>query len=371
MNHEHRSNWTRHHGGRPPPAVSDRWEQNGLATDRASSAFGENPTVQRTPEEVGLTLTPPPRYRSILVPVDGEPFGEHALPLALGIARRAGADVRVVHVHCPLQSTFQPDRLYPDSGLDAFLRRRQQAYLAGLFRRLRKVTSVPVTPVFLQGREVADSLCEAAGAGTDLVVMATHGRGPLGRFWFGSVADMLLRRLSVPLLFVRGYNAPADLTGDPLVRHVLVPLDGSAFAEQVLEPALALGTLTGADHTLLRVIPMATDYSLGYPAAGSQRPLADRQQAEAWEYLRRTTDRLGGRTLRIHPRIVHDEQPVAEAILHYAQTHDADLIALATRGRGGLARLFQGSVADRVVRGASVPVLVFRPDSEQEGRAIP
>lgn len=365
MKHEHRCNWTRHHGGRPPPTVSNRWGQNGLAAGRAPSVLGEDLPVPRATEEVGLTLTPPPRYRSLLVPVDGEPFGEHALPLALGIARRAGAEVRVVHVYCPLQSTFQPDRLYPDSGLDTFLRRRQQAYLDDLFRCLRKVTSVPVTPVFLEGREVADSLCEATSAGTDLVVMARHGRGPLGRLWFGSVADVLMRRLSVPLLFVRGYNTPADLTGDPLVRHVLIPLDGSGFAEQVLEPAIALGSLGGADHTLLRAIPSVTDYSLGYPGPGSQRPLADSQQAEAWDYLRRTAERLGGRTFRIHPRVVHDEQPVAKAILHYARTHEADLIALATRGRGGLARLFQGGVADRVVRGASVPVMVFRPDAEE------
>jgi nucleotide-binding universal stress UspA family protein len=301
--------------------------------------------------------------------VDGEPFAEHALPLAIGIARRASAEVRVVHVHCPLRSTFQPDRLYPDRGLDAFLRRRQRAYLDDLFRRLRKVTSVPVTPVFLQGREVADSLCEAASAGTDLVLMATHGRSPLGRLWFGSVADVLMRRLSIPLLFVRGYNAPADLTGDPLVRHVLIPLDGSGFAERVLEPAMALGAPRDADHTLLRVIPSVTDYSLGYPGPRSHLPLADRQQAEAWNYLRRTTERLGRRTLRIHPRVVH-EQSVAQAILHYARMHDADVIALATRGRGGLARLFRGSVADRVVRGASVPVMVFRPDTEHGDRTV-
>jgi nucleotide-binding universal stress UspA family protein len=371
MKHQHRSNWTRHHGSRPPPAVTDRWGQNGLASGRAPAAFGAIPTARRSAEEVGLTLTPPPRYRSLLVPVDGEPFGEHALPLALGIARRAGAEVRVVHVHCPLQSAYRPETLYYDSGPDALLRRRQQAYMDDLFRRLRKVTSVPVTPACLQGREVADSLREAASAGTDLVVMASHGRGPLGRLWFGSVADVLMRRLSVPLLLVRGYDAPADLTGDPLVRHVLISLDGSEVAEQILEPALALGTLTGADHTLLRVIRSVTDYSLGYPGAGSQRPLADRQQAAAWDYLRRATDRLGGGTLRIHPRIVHDERTVARAVLHYARTHDADLIALATRGRGGLARLFRGSVADRVVRGASVPVLVLRPDSELERKAGP
>jgi nucleotide-binding universal stress UspA family protein len=346
------------------------WGQNGVAAGRAPSGFDADPTVHGASEEVGLALTPPHRYRSLLVPVDGDSFGEHALPLALGIARRAGAAVRVVHVYCPLQSTYSPDRVYYDGGLDALLRRRQQAYLDGLVRRLAKATSVPVTPVYREGREVADSLCEAASAGTDLVAMATHGRGPLGRFWFGSVGDALMRRLSVPLLLVRGNTAPADLAGDPVMRHVLVPLDGSGLAEQALEPALALGTLAGADHTLLRVVPLETDCSAGYGGT-APRPLGEGRQAEAWSYLRRTTDQLGGRGRRVHPRIVLAEQPTAKAILGYAGTHDADLIALATRGRGGLARLFRGSVADRVVRGASVPVLVVRPDAEQEGRVIP
>lgn len=367
MKHEYRDNWTRHLGGRLPAADSDQWGENGLAGGRAASTFGEGRAARQATEEADLAPTPPTRYRSLLVPVDGTPFGEHALPVALGIARRAGAKVRVVHVHSPLQTNYRPERLYYDSGLDAFLRRQQQAYLDDLFRRLRRVTSVPLTPALLQGREVADSLCEAAGGGTDLVVMATHGRGPLGRFWFGSVADELMRRLSVPLLLVRGYDAPADLTGDPLMQNVLIPLDGSAFAEQVLEPALALGALTDADHTLLRVIPSRTDYSLAYPGAGSRRPLDDRQQAEAWAYLHRATGRLGERALRVHSRILHDERPIARAIVHYARTRDADLIALATRGRGGLARLFRGSVAERVVRSASVPVLVYRPDTGQGG----
>lgn len=86
MKHAHRSNWTRHHAGRPPPVASDRWGQNGLAAGRAPWTFGGGQTA------------PPPCYRSLLVPVDGDPFGEHALPLALGIARRAGAEVQVVHV---------------------------------------------------------------------------------------------------------------------------------------------------------------------------------------------------------------------------------------------------------------------------------
>src|SRR4051794_23860875 len=142
-------------------------------------------------------------FSSLLVPLDGSAFGEHALPLALGIARRAGASVQLVHVHSTLESAWDPDRLYPDSGLDASLRLRKRAYLDGLVRRLAKVTSVPVTPLLVDGREVSPTLCEVAGADTDLVVMATHRRGLLGRRWHGCVADALLRGLTAPLVLVR------------------------------------------------------------------------------------------------------------------------------------------------------------------------
>lgn len=316
------------------------------------------PLAQKNPArrlaEGAAVRVVPHRYRSLLVPVNGEAFGEHALPLALGIARRAGATLRVAYVHQP----FPASGLYPDAGpLDARLRRRGQAYLDDLVRRLAKAGAPPVLPVFLEGDDIAEALHAEAASATDLVVMATHGRGPLGRLWWGSVADVLLRRLSIPLLLVRGHDTPADLTGDPVLRRVVIPLDGTPFAERILEPALALGALQDADHTLLRVVSSLLDSSIGTPPTR----LVDRPQAEEWSYLRGVTDRLGGQSVGVRPCLVTGDLPAAEAILRHARTHDADLIALATHGRGGLNRLFRGSVADRVVRGATVPVLAFRP----------
>lgn len=328
-------------------------------------------TPRPTPREAGLDLAAPARYRSVLVPVDGGPFGEHALPVAVEIARRAGAAVRVVHVHRRFPPADHPGLIPADPALDAARRRCGLAYLDDLARRLEKATDVAVTPSLLEGDAVADALCDAAGDGADLVVMATHGRGPVGRAWWGSVADALSRRAPVPVLLVRGHDAPADLTGAPAVRHVLIPLDGSAFAERVLEPALALGALHGADHTLLRVARTLPDYAVGYPAGGVLRPLVDRRHAETWGYLRDVTERAGGRKARVRPCLVHDDQPTAAAILRYARDHDVDLIALATHGRHGLDRLVRGSVTDRVVRGASVPVLVYRPADGQDGRTMP
>lgn len=281
-------------------------------------------TPRPTPREAGLDLAAPARYRSVLVPVDGGPFGEHALPVAVEIARRAGAAVRVVHVHRRFPPADHPGLIPADPALDAARRRCGLAYLDDLARRLEKATDVAVTPSLLEGDAVADALCDAAGDGAD-----------------------------------------------PAVRHVLIPLDGSAFAERVLEPALALGALHGADHTLLRVARTLPDYAVGYPAGGVLRPLVDRRHAETWGYLRDVTERAGGRKARVRPCLVHDDQPTAAAILRYARDHDVDLIALATHGRHGLDRLVRGSVTDRVVRGASVPVLVYRPADGQDGRTMP
>jgi nucleotide-binding universal stress UspA family protein len=310
MHCEHRTDRIRHHGRPPPAGSSDRRVVNGPGylpelTDRRQPERTDRPGVET--EEVGLTLLPGPRYRSLLVPLDGEGFGEHALPLALAIARRSSAAVRLVHVHRPIPVANHPEALIYCSGLDAWHRQRRQQYLNGLARRLAQATSVPVTWTILKEWDIADAVGTAAGGGTDLVVMATHGRGALGRLCFGSVADALLRRLSIPLLLVRGSDRPVDLTAAPPLRRVLIPLDGSKFAEQALEPALTLAALTGADHTAL---------------------------------------------------MVHDERQAATEIQRYAQAGQVDLVAVASRSRGGLLRLFRPSLADRVVRNASAPVLV-------------
>lgn len=363
MRRELRNIRGRHHGRQPSlGGGSGRWATNGMRVrSPVSPAHAGLPGGK--PEEVGLTLTLPSRYRSLLVPLDGSPFGEHALPFALSIARRTGAQVRLVHVYSTLDSSFDPRRHSSDTGLSTWLARRQQGYLDGVLRRLEKVTSVRVTSLLAQGREVAASLCEVASTGTDLVVMATHGRGPLGRLWHRGVADVLMRRLTAPLLLVRGHNAPVDLTGDPAPRHILIPLDGSEAAEQVLGPALDLGGLTGADHTLLRVLHQRPDYSVAYSRVGAQRSVEKRVQNEAWSYLRRLTRRMEGETGRVHSRVFVAEQGTAAAILWYAQKHDADLIALTTRGRGPLSRLLRGSVADQVARRSTAPVLVVRATS--------
>jgi nucleotide-binding universal stress UspA family protein len=129
----------------------------------------------------------------------------------------------------------------------------------------------------------------------------------------------------------------------------LVALDGTPAAEQILEPAGELARLTGADITLIRVL---------LPAATGVFP-SEQLWAAGHAYFDRVEASLREKGIAVKRCLVARAHP-ATAILEEAETGGYDLLALATRGRRGLPRLFLGSVADKVVRGTPIPVLVHR-----------
>jgi nucleotide-binding universal stress UspA family protein len=192
--------------------------------------------------------------------------------------------------------------------------------------------------------------------------MTTHGRGPLSRFWLGSVADALVRSLTVPILLVRPTSEPADLTRDVVMRQILIPLDGSRHAEAILGPALEIGQIMGAAFTLLRVvepIPVLGYDVFGYAPAGPDVALLDKLQEEANQYLNNVASRLQKPGLHVRTLVQMNPSP-AGAILAASDPQLQDLVALETHGRGGPSRMLLGSVADKVIRGAVGPVLVHR-----------
>jgi nucleotide-binding universal stress UspA family protein len=327
---------------------------------RIASPVDASVAPTSAPRELAPAMHAPRKLQSIVVPVDGTPFGEHAIPVALGIAERAGAELILVHIHSPLQFESRANRIFPDGVLDEWLLRERRDCLNTLVRRVAHETTVRVQSVLVDGPEIAERLCSTAVlTSADLMVMATHGRGPLGRFWFGSVADTLIQRSPTPVLFVRGSGAPAPLAAAPAFRNVLIPLDGSNRAEDVVPAALALGQMSEAVYTLMRVVPIVVDCSLG--VAPLMRPLPhSKRDEEAAKYVGKLTSRLNMDPARVRTCTVFDDRSTADAILQFAGHRRTDLIALATRGRGRLSRFIHGSVVDQVVRNAAVPVLIQR-----------
>ena len=328
-------------------------------------------------------------FHSILVPLDGSQFGEYALPHALGLARRANARLELAHAREPVSAFDVPAGSTPE---EEDRRATEQAleYLADAARRVKAASpSVAVTTTLLHGEatdalhkypgvprpdtvfltttllrgSVADALCEyTTEARPDLIVLTTHGRGPLSRFWLGSVATDLIQRAPAPVLLVRPKESPPDLAADLAPRRILIPLDGSPFGEQIIPLAVAAGGLAGAEYRLLRVVPpvISSSNGIGLGDLKADSPtVADQLRAEASGYLVGLAVRVPG--LSAAAAHVTVDWPPAVAILADAGANGIDLIALETRGRSGLAKLLLGSVADKVVRGATVPVLLRRP----------
>ncbi len=151
-------------------------------------------------------------------------------------------------------------------------------------------------------------------------------------------------------------------------KHILVPLDSSELAELALEDAFSLAALNQAQVTLLHVVPPIESVlaaETGHPIFIDQK--WDSHKALALRYLKGICGRMQCPDVKVN--IAIEMGLAAEHIIEYAQEHPIDLIVMATHGRSGLQRWVYGSVADKVLRGAHVPVLLVRahtPPAEEE-----
>lgn len=301
-------------------------------------------------------------YETILVPFDGSEFGGQALRLAADVARRSEASLLLVHVIGAIPAAEAGEA--PESLVEADRRRRErrEEELARASERLARA-GLPVETRLETGR-ISDTLVSVAEEEADLVVMATHGRGPFSRFWLGSVADALSRRCTVPLLLHRPREGGEDGSATGALRRMVLPLDGSTLAESILGPATTLGDLYGADYTLVRVVRPIFPGVLGYedvPQTVDPSVVEELEEAAA-EYLEEVAGHLRADGREAATRVARGSS-VPWTILEVAGEGEARTVALASHGRGGLERVLLGSTADKVVRGARGPVLLHRPSA--------
>lgn len=291
-------------------------------------------------------------FRHLMLPLDGSSFAEEAVPVAVEVARRSGAVLDLVHVRRPDDQPAEVVRASLASTGD-YDELAEPAYLEAV--RARIPAGVSTTSVTLAGPAVAPALsAHARDRGADLIVMTTHGRGGLARAWLGSVTDRLLREVETPVLLIRPSEHSAEPRPADLFRRVLIPLDDCTRTEKILEPAIALGGLAKATYTLLRVITPST-WSAHYHDRRERSEQDAVEHAQAVRQLQRVAARM-----QLGPEEVTIEavrhRTAAPAILEHA-THGFDLIALSTHGHGDMGRFLLGSVADKVLRGATIPVL--------------
>ena len=286
----------------------------------------------------------------LIVPVDGSATAARALPFAAELARRAGGRVELVHID-------------GESGA---------AVLDGALAQVRPL-GVPAAAHLRTApaeQEPADAILAAARElGAGLLVMSTRGRGGLARAILGSVADRVLRLTEYPILLVPPTTASTwPSTGQA---RILVALDGSPLAEQVVTPAGELATALRAEVVLASVVvPPPPGY--GYfeePSSGPFGYDAAPALSAARRYLEDVADRLAptGLTVRVRTEV----GGAAATLARLAADERAWVIALATHGHGGLTRLVLGSVAAELVERAAAPLLIVRGSAASSSEEAP
>lgn len=306
----------------------------------------------------------------VLVPLDGSALAEWALPLGTSIAQHTGRPLWVVQV-VPVPTRAVPSEtggvLTVDEMLDV-LRSRAREYLSRVEEQV-KATGVSVEGRIVTARTAAEGIAEVADEHhAAFVVMATHGYTGLSRWALGSVTDRVLHLTKRPLIAVRPPQGEERITltaeALPLLKRIVVPLDGSRLAEHVLPCVIDLAHAYGTKLFLYRVLTMpfsGLGVDAGFALSAEFWNLA-REEAET--YLKGVAGSLQQQGIDVSYDV--GTEPVADAILAFADQVEADLIAMTTHAREGLTRLIMGSVADRIVRAGHVPVLVVRPETEAE-----
>lgn len=310
-------------------------------------------------------------YKVIMVPTDGSGFDREAIRVALRVADRCGAKIKLVRV-LGIGSFFgtgmAADGVVVAADVALTERDRVLAELYALAAECRTVSDADIT-VDLHSGPTGDVLeGYARRHDVDLIVMSTHGRSGLSRMSLGSVTDLLIRHTTIPVLVVKPPTSYLNPQVGKDFRRIVVPLDGSTLAEQILPRVTELATMEEAEITLLNVL---------IPHSHSQKeivdpdlPWWDKDIAVAREYLFGVAGKLRRSGVAVTTDIIIGEN-IASAIGDYAGRERADLIAIATHGRGGLTRMVRGSVATAIMHSAKISMLVFKPDQVAEIKKSP
>jgi nucleotide-binding universal stress UspA family protein len=300
-------------------------------------------------------------FERILVPLDGSPRAEVILSQVARILQREDSEVLLLRV-VDVPSQIGRVNMAPVRAAHV---EEAQKYIQDLTRRFQD-KGARVNGRVVEGYP-PDAILETARAqGSTLIAMSTHGRSGLARWTLGSVAEKLARVSPVPLLLVRSFRRtpqgelePHPPQALPFAR-ILVAVDGTPASESVLGPAQKVAQLYGSSVLVLHVAPPVVPPSPILPGMEAALPMmmppppssAD-DEITAKAAMRFTQAGLEA------SRLTTVGEPASE-ILDLSKNRDVDLIALGTHGRSGLQRWALGSVAERVLRSAEVPLLLVR-----------
>ena len=297
-------------------------------------------------------------FEKILLPLDGSDLAEVAVPYVELLARRFDSEVILLNVCSPGQQLY---------------RHMREVYLdkvaAGLQGRIRRGTSgsansrVRVKTLIGDPAKIISDYANKNNI--SLVTMAAFGGSGRKTWLIGSVADKVVRAVNAPVLLVRGRNGSLS-SEKPRIRRIFLPLDGSEVSKRSIPCAVELARKLKAAITLFGMAEKAafySDYISFVPYSDGMTLEYEKMEMVAERTVRRYLAALGKEVrqggLRISHRVTLGIAP-ADDILQQADEAGADMVVMATRGRSPLSRWAFGSIAEKVMRGGNLPLLLVK-----------
>lgn len=285
-------------------------------------------------------------YERILVPLDGSELAEGALPYVEGLAGRLHSEVILFTVRVPGDWLALP--------LRAYLEKR-----AGELQSL----GIKASPLVVQGNAANEILDFAEKNDINLIIISTHGHTGPSIWPLGSITNKVLQKSRIPILLIRSRELETVLREKEL-RKILVPLDGSQFAEGVVPYVEGLTKGMDNEVILIRIIepvqiPDVVRYTAGFDEKRYEKELTARAEREAKRYLSKKESALRNTGVKVSSTSLLGMP--AQTILQYAEDNSVSLIALSTHGFSGITKWAYGSVASKIIESSSKPVLLVRP----------
>jgi len=282
--------------------------------------------------------------QTIMVATDFSERSDRALRRATLLAKQFGADVTLVHVVDDDQPAYIVDSE----------REQAESLLRRLADTMHKVDGVACDARVITSTPFAGIVQVVEEFGPDLLVIGPHRRQVLKDAFVGTTAERAIRSVNCPVLMA---NAPPAAS----YRHVLQTTDMSDVSADAIRRFSSLGIGRTTHNSMLYVYDVPALHLVRFetPSNDEREYLLKQQRNEAARQLSDFLRSTGATDLDMILR--HQASTVAYEILRAADEEKADLIVISTRGRGGIAKLFLGSIAEQVLAQSSIDVLAVPP----------
>jgi nucleotide-binding universal stress UspA family protein len=333
------------------------------AAQLAGFGFGQIPQPVKSPlrsvievKPIEYTWLPAPiehskwrnqkiEFHHLVVLLDGSQYAAQAIPIAKEICRKTGAQMSLLssssneEVGSSEQKEEQTHKI--------------EDYLKQTCLDLTK-DGIKVDYFILDGSTADITTNFVIKYGVDLVVTTTRGKSGQHHWLSGGLSKKLIQRIDIPVLLVQTTETQQPVI--PVIKRILVSLDGSIYSENSLPYARALSKAFNSELILLTVpeVPQVEDYRAPSDIVDSIRSKAEVSMCKFLSAVARSLHEEG---IEVKP-LVTGSIPTS-TITAVSQDENVDLIVITSQGRGGFDLLMMGSVAQRVIQNSNLPVLMI------------